>query len=812
MRDGLPVTDPRTGRKVVVRKTVTEIYTMPPLVPDARNGENGRSGSISRNQEPRDGRDGRDGQIEYVVLDQDGHPQATYRSGFHLSIRELKIRQQNPDGRLEPNEQAVALIQFENTGGMPSPAGKIRFSLEGSGIELLERGEMDLPSLQPGEVLSEPIEVPFKVSPTGFPDVTNQHPIPSANANIVAELNIPSISRSLGRVSNHLEINSVVTVRQMEGLRRIRPGEAARFSFEVSNISSMALDADRVVQGILENVGQGLDRPVSGSDLVVVDENNKLVDFSEAYRLGLERLEAGESRQIELKIGVPNERTPGEAFRLVGATELRTGDETTRVQHAGFIVNIAKGFELNPDSRFLVVGADDSPEVEIIQRRIAELGYQADIFDLGLEGVLDILEIAAGEESLREALRGKSLVLASRESEAFDFVNYAELRRAIHDLGLRVLVVSDSETMQRELESLNSRESNETRSAEPAEDLDELEKRLRERALDSNGPGEAFEPHRSYTFGGPDEGDFRKELEKAERLARGLGDQAILMGQFQPVRDGGWFARRRYRLGRSPLMAALPPNSSQVLGIVSGENPDVQRRALLESLSFREVLDTFDRELSKPDSRERNERLETLAMIMGVELALDMQVLGEGQLFPDQLGAQSVTDTFLSHRFDAAAELGSDTNARQALAHALAVAWITADRVRNSTTRRRLESDIRNFASENFGNGSESFFSEIKFASKELWKRARRLKGPKATRAARYIVQSSDGVFIGSQHQAFESSLWTGNELLIAQDRLRSREADFVERDKEHSSERSRFLLPGGTGGCNRLYEGAKGQ
>lgn len=354
------------------------------------DGPPGRSGRDGRGH-LHDGANGAPGTVAFVVVD--GTKLVQYPWRYELRLTGLVHVDQNGDGIYEPEETVrVTKITVRNAGGMPTPeAHDVRIALVDDGWVAPEEGKsLVVPrGLAPGQSHVFAEELVFKLR-LFRPQQAGDALAVTERVHLVAWL--PDVRRRFEDFEREVGDAPVVVVRfpatlaPIEAPRALAPGERARVSWKVENVSRQALG---VAEGralatrseVASDAGATLDAtaasPITSLPGATAVEVHALVSVpADAPDYTTTTV------TVELSLGAPD------APEVLRPIQLRECSIRTVTPYVSKKVDV-----------LFVVGSGTTRAVIEAWRAIASaLGLSSGVYDLTMEHLLDDERLAADVE------------------------------------------------------------------------------------------------------------------------------------------------------------------------------------------------------------------------------------------------------------------------------------------------------------------------------------------------------------------------------------------------------------------------------
>lgn len=382
----------------------------------------------------RSGRSGRPGLADLVPGRQGGpgtfaihvtSPSGTraYPSRFDLRLVSFVHASANDDDVYEPEEKVhVRRIEIQNTGGMPTPSRReIRLTLRDKGWIAADPGHLVAPpSLAPGaRHVFETEELTFTLG--AFHPSRPSDPLAEEQV-IHHRAFVPDANRELGDYESaasvemgRFTVRFPVEVTPLESLPSLAPGSAARVRFRITNVSGRAF-------GERSEIGRAVsfrlflhESELDAGQLLFFDGSGARVDLDRGYRAAIPALAPGASVDVEGTLAVSEDAAHYRAGRVWLSLDLGGIDAPLRVrpiQYRELGIRVARPFvqDRPTDVLLAVNNRTTAEEVSAWEALAASLGLTIGVFDLSLEGGLD-LDATVGGRSLGDLLAGRTLVV-----------------------------------------------------------------------------------------------------------------------------------------------------------------------------------------------------------------------------------------------------------------------------------------------------------------------------------------------------------------------------------------------------------------
>lgn len=449
------------GGTRTVSKTRTVVKSRPPA-PDGPRGYTGNTPSIVL----RDGDDGAPGKIIYNIRRSDGTVSES-DSRFLLKLQWFEIIDEHEDGIFEPGDLVkVKNLTVANVGGVELPQNaRVFVSIGDSRYTLTEQVELHIPNgLMPGDSLTFDEELKFRIKKGLMPDAAPE-------AFVVEDSILPRAFVTSQFVDAELEefrsaipiaIQYPVKIESVTRLNNLALGEATKFSFKVTNLSTergFGSDAalERAIRVWIQREGGDLGK----DQLEFYAPNGAPINIKDQMAEAISLLGPGESAILE---GIVGMRPDADLYRsgVIGVgLELDTNEKKQHhIQHIplNFSASAAYHSAIDSEAKYILIANQELRQdtFQAWNTLINSLGSELAIWDISYYSFLDLLakisEDGQGDKtSLAEDFKGKTIILPDHIFEytegksvrATDFLKQVDLLKAQEMYGINFLVISD---------------------------------------------------------------------------------------------------------------------------------------------------------------------------------------------------------------------------------------------------------------------------------------------------------------------------------------------------------------------------------
>ncbi|MEZ4310627.1 MAG: hypothetical protein R3F14_21500 [Polyangiaceae bacterium] len=589
--------------------------------PGGSSGPSGRSGRPGV-ADLTFGKDGRNGSFEIHVTSPEGT--RTYTSRYDLRLTGFIHTSENEDDVYEPEERVlVRQIQVQNTGGMPTPSRReIRLSLRDKGWIAADPGHLVLPpSLMPGathvfkdDQLSFTLGA-FHPSRPSDPLAEEQiihHRAALPDANREFEDYESPLSAELGRFT----VRFPLEVTPITSLHSLAPGSAARVQFRITNVSARAFGEESELRRAVSFRLYLHESELSSEELVFFDPEGKRVDLDVGFRRTLPLLEPGQSVDVEGTIAIPESAPHYRAGRAWLSLELGAIEAPSRVrpiQYRDLEIRVARPFVSREptDLLLLVNNRTTAEEVKAWEQLGGWLGLSVGVYDLSLQGGIDLDAGVEGSRPLGEIYEGRTMVVLNnlmdtakgRRTPARYLAKEQLLRHAAK--GGRVMIAGDEVDLSALLVPTGGGFDDGKAMSEVA--FREMLKGEGEKTLEVGGPPIVLDVFKwSVLFwGDPGESAMEKRALAIEAALREAypDRRYVVVTDLEPTALDNYHVCKRWNMGRIAVHRTLDAARGALLSIAAPEHAlhsaeAITGRAatmsLLLALPFEEKLRRFE--------------------------------------------------------------------------------------------------------------------------------------------------------------------------------------------------------------------------
>jgi len=555
-------------------------------------GSSGRGGRVGTQGQAvlQAGAPGQNGRFRICVAKANGG-ETFFEARYDLDLNALAHESENADGVHEPGERIfVKDIRITNSGGMPTPSSQptVIELCDNEWVEA-ETKRLELPrSLERGETMVLPGPLTFLVRPVR---VAAPGEAFAAAGKIVLDARIPAVKRSFERFAaacpeplTQFAVRYPLQLSPMSCLHSMAPGESARLEFVVRNVSKKTFGE----QGeIARSIGWTVRLAASQVGASQVQYEHRGAD-GESLETGIRGsivcLHAGQETTIIGTLTVSADAPTYEEIRLRASLELggiSAPGILSPIHLRDFSVRVAERFTPDPTADVLLVVHNRTTREDLDAWRAvaADLGLKIAVWDVGLEGHLDIeSELEGG--SLAQQFSGKPIVVlddsfdtGSGEQNAYALIEADDVLRHCVTGGSAVVVGSREMRLDWSLMPCERKPSE----PEPSADLDDDAVALVAKGLVPMGPAAVFVVHETKFFGIPAEHDLELAARKLTRAADMAvpGARHVATFSFEGEVEARGFPTR-FRLGTVTLERTLDTSAR---GIVSLSAPEETMRS-----------------------------------------------------------------------------------------------------------------------------------------------------------------------------------------------------------------------------------------
>ena len=429
--------------------------------PGGSNGSSGPSGSTPTSA-LKDGTKGPDGKYLIQVVGADGKV-TEYASRYDLTLGNYEISSDNRDGVLEPGELVhIEKLEVRNSGGMPTPAHtEAVIYLTNSQFTVADPVRLIIPkSLAPGEtyVFSDKA-LKFRVQNNMLADAKSER---SRWTDTIRPLSLLSdVERPFTNFDNprSIEITYPIEVEFVRSLKSLVPGEATRFMIKITNISKRDYGADSDLKRILQIVTERSGGDLDAEHLKFFDKAGKPLDLNAGILTAIAKLKSGESALVEGIMGVHADAEiyrAGEVSNKLGLGMIETPEKEKVIQNPLVSVRASQSYSLNPNASVLLVTNTNTTREEVlaVKEQARKLGTEIAIWDVSLNGSIDLQKALEHGSSLMQDLKGKTVLVLDNDIEVGNERTKARLQlrrndflKALSEAGMGVVVVGQDKNL-----------------------------------------------------------------------------------------------------------------------------------------------------------------------------------------------------------------------------------------------------------------------------------------------------------------------------------------------------------------------------
>lgn len=408
-------------------QTSDTTYYSNPGGSDGPSGYNGRAG----NRSVFVGGQGARGAYT-IVVDRLSGEEKKYRTRYDLELVSFAHASENEDGVYEPQETVVVRdVAVRNRGGMPLPgAHDVEITLEQRGWILPEDDKLVPPRSLGAGVRYQFDDKALRFKIGDFRPRRPSEPLVSPEL-IGFDAQMPSVRRSFrafeGDVSDQLGsfvIRFPTRSSPLEGLRSLAPGESGRLRWTIRNVSKRALGVDaqgarRVRVRVYANESE-----LDDATAVLLGPDDSRLPLDPGFVHEIRSIAPGEAQDFELTLGFLEAAPHYRSVNVWLCLELGYLDDPGQlrpVQYGDFRARVARRFRPNVEAELLLVvnHRTTSDEIDAWEQLARQLGFVMNVWDLSLNGGLDLQRELAGG-NLREQLAGHTIVVLNNDVTVHD--------------------------------------------------------------------------------------------------------------------------------------------------------------------------------------------------------------------------------------------------------------------------------------------------------------------------------------------------------------------------------------------------------
>ncbi len=421
------------------------------------DGSRGRSGSDG-NARVSNGADAPDGHYQVDVTQEDGSVK-TFTERYDLALTGYEITHgQNADSIIEPGEAIqIRKIRVKNTGKMPTPSHQdVLVYLKNSEWAISEGEQLAIPrSIAPGQEVTLEQVINFKVKDTTITKPGERFVIRDT-ISPVALMN--RANRHFENFPNQqtFEVTYPVEISPITALPSLAPGESTQVIWKVTNISKKDFGGESELRRIIQTGIKRMGGDLSPESITLTDSEGKPVSLEQGFLRQISLLKAGESTLVTLNLSVSKNATAYTSSNFHSSLGMGTFDRAAvakDIQFRDYSVRVAEKYAKSDLSDFLLVTNNKTTreEVNAWRRLTKQIGVGMDIWDISLNGYLDLTrELQSGSHLLQD-FKGKTIVFLNNEIEVASGKSTSELYLAKSDFlkatrehNINVLILGDT--------------------------------------------------------------------------------------------------------------------------------------------------------------------------------------------------------------------------------------------------------------------------------------------------------------------------------------------------------------------------------
>ncbi|HHH28156.1 MAG TPA: hypothetical protein ENK57_07400 [Polyangiaceae bacterium] len=404
----------------------TQTRTIHRSNPGGSDGPDGSSG-YPGNAKVTHGRRGRDGDFTILVEGADG--QTEYPSRYDLRLTGFVHESENADGVYEPRERVkVSNLEVTNVGGMPTPThSDVEVRLEQRGWIIPEEAHRLVPRGLPSgatTLLDEPLWLTIgDYRPHGPDDPLAVPETIHLRADLpAAQRAFEAFDDDVAQQCGSFVIAFPIEATPLDSLRALAPGEAAHLRFALTNTGKLPLgiatEGARRVRFTLAAHHSEL----GDAHAMLLDGDGRRVPLEDGWTVELDAIEPGQTQRFEACIGFTRDAPLYRSLTLWLTVEvgyLERPAELRPVQFRAFEARVASRYRRDPAADVLVVvnHRTTRDELDAWRSLLEELGLKMAIWDLSLQGGIDLEEPLSDGESLLDHFGGASMIVLNNMVE-----------------------------------------------------------------------------------------------------------------------------------------------------------------------------------------------------------------------------------------------------------------------------------------------------------------------------------------------------------------------------------------------------------
>ncbi len=388
-------------------------------------GSSGASGSDGRSGrgETHAGMPGPDGSFEFLVTENNGRV-SKYHSVSDLrliSYELIETDEVSRDGIIEPSENlTIRNIVIQNTGEMPSPAGKAAVLIglpQADWLKLPAR--ISIPSLKHNQTFTIVEDYKIQIAPlTAF----QQNRRWARSERIDPQASVTRVYYDYKNFSRQqtITITLPIEISEIKVPETLAPGERSAISFRVKNISSKPLgsstDGKRAVEVLLAQKSQ-TELPFQFEGL------NGEVQLTNGFVEKILSLNPNDETVVEGYLRVPESIEPYSSVDFSASLkfpQLGSLDEARIVQENTTRLRIGQKYRYTPGADILMIVNHNTERNEILAwtNLFKKLGLKFDIWDTNYYGYLNLKRALDDDGStLMKLYAHKTVILLNNKSD-----------------------------------------------------------------------------------------------------------------------------------------------------------------------------------------------------------------------------------------------------------------------------------------------------------------------------------------------------------------------------------------------------------
>ncbi|MFC1679810.1 hypothetical protein ACFL2T_06325, partial [Elusimicrobiota bacterium] len=397
--------------------------------PGGSRGSRGSDGSSS-SRSVHDGRPGEIGEFGIMVLDEAGQPIGHFDEIYDMELLSFDLVSRNADAIFEPGEEiTVSNIRVRNAPGagrMSTPeTHSIQVYFQNRGYLMAAKTRLTIPkSLTPGEEYQFDQDLKLNIRDVEDYEIPEHGEAWTADQKVTPVAEMASVQQQFGNFENpmSIEIRFPIEVTPIHAAHSLGRGDSTKIFWKVKNVSGRTFgslsDIKRAIATNLARTGG----EVSADRLEFKDAQGRTVALDDGFLKSIENLGADETVMIEGKLQLSKDAplySEAELKLDLSLGRIDDGENRRRIQSRVFTVRVAQTYRKTKGSDMLLITNSSSKREEVAawKRVAANLGMKVDVWDLSLNGFMDMSKDADRRNNLLKDFSGKTVVMLNNGFE-----------------------------------------------------------------------------------------------------------------------------------------------------------------------------------------------------------------------------------------------------------------------------------------------------------------------------------------------------------------------------------------------------------